>query len=344
MVKTRKYKKRKKTLKGGIFGFGKKKNENASIKGRKETIKKKCGRGHLTTGNAKKVYEQLIKLKKEFGKVFYLGYGQKTSEVSSKTAKKAKKPEKYQNFFLVLPKRGTTPIKGGLVLWFCSTELDLETDPKKVKNISLGDFLLDHFNPNLKYYNGAMYITHDCIKNMFNKQAGDPNVQKGGVAHAKSIPEATVAPPAVTAVLASDQPPLQAEVVGVVKGDDEGLSGPIKIALKGKLIKPGMTSYSNLTEKNLIKWEKELKCNEVKGDSVIFHILKLEGPSLKEYKIVKNATFNNNDPKKNGILTRAKNAIFGSKEYKKCKKEKLKEGKTLEKSVKICDERMKQKH
>ena len=62
MVKTRKYKKRKKSLKGGLFGFGKKKNVNTS---RKETIKKKCGRGHMTTGNAKKVYEQLIKLKKD---------------------------------------------------------------------------------------------------------------------------------------------------------------------------------------------------------------------------------------------------------------------------------------
>ena len=36
MVKTRKYKKRKKTLKGGLFGFGKKKNVNTT---RKETKK-----------------------------------------------------------------------------------------------------------------------------------------------------------------------------------------------------------------------------------------------------------------------------------------------------------------
>jgi len=90
--------------------------------------------------------------------------------------------------------------------------------------------------------------------------------------------------------------------------------------LKGKIIKPGMTSYSNLTEKNLIKWENELKCDEEKGDSVIFHILKLEGPSLEKYKINSNATFNNNDPKKKGIIRRAKNTIFGTEEYQKCMK------------------------
>lgn len=319
MVKTRKYKKRKKTLKGGLFGFGKKKNENTSIEGRKKTIKKKCGRGHLTTGNAKKIYEQLIKLKKEFGKVFYLGYGQKTSEVSSKTAKKAKKPEKYQNFFLVLPKRGT-PIKGGLILWFCSTELDLETDPKKVKNISLGDFLLDHFNPNLKYYNGAMYITHDCIKNMFNKQGKNGDDDEGGDDNNES--GNSEGGGGDNKEQAGGSNVVEGEVVEgeVVKGDDEGLSGPIKIALKGKIIKPGMTSYSNLTEKNLIKWENELKCDEEKGDSVIFHILKLEGPSLEKYKINSNATFNNNDPKKKGMLRRAKNTIFGTEEYQKCMK------------------------
>ena len=116
----------------------------------------------------------------------------------------------------------------------------------------------------------------------------------------------------------------ESEDKGVSENKDEGVNeskgGPIKIALKGKLIKPGMTSYSNLTEKNLIKWEKELKCDEVKGDSVIFHILKLEGPSLKEYKIDNNATFNNNNPKNKGIVRRAKNTIFGTEEYQKCMK------------------------
>ena len=325
MVKTRKYKKRRKSLKGGgLFSRKKKKNNGTkTIEEKRSTIKKKCGRGNMTTGNAKKIYEQLIKLKKEFGKVFYLGYGQKTSEVSSKTATKAKKPEKYQNFFLVLPKRGK-PVKGGLILWFCSTELDLETDPKRVKNIPLGDFLLDHFNPNLKYYNGAMYITHDCVKNMFNKQGknGDNSFSMENPMHAKSVqqnggavstPTATpVTATPVTAVLAPEdhQEPLQAKVVGVIKE----LSGPIKIALKGKIIKPGMTSSSNLTEKNLIKWENDLKCDENEGKSVIFHILKLEGPSLEKYKRDKNAKFNNNDPKKKGMLTRAKNTIFGTKE------------------------------
>ena len=197
----------------------------------------------------------MIKLKKEFGKVFYLGYGQKTSEVSSKTAKKAKKPEKYQNFFLVLPKRGT-PIKGGLILWFCSTELDLETDPKIVKNISLGDFLLDHFNPNLKYYNGAMYITHECIKKMLNEQ-GSNNDGDGGVEPQKGGSN-------------------ESEDKGVSENKDEGVNenkgGPIKIALKGKLIKNMVNN----------EWKAECKHGKdftyVSGDHKTFidHFLSLE--------------------------------------------------------------------
>jgi len=308
MVKTIKYKKRRKSLKGGLFGFGKKKNANTSTEGKKKTIKKKCGTGNRSSGNAKKVYEQLIKLKKEFGKVFYLGYGQKTSEVSSKTAKKTKKPEKYQNFFLVLPKRGK-PIKGGLVLWFCSTELDLETGPTKVKNISLGDFLLDHFNPNLKYYNGAMYITHECIKKMLNEQGsngdGDGDGDGGGDGGDGEVES-------------QNRGSNGSEGEGVSENKDEGGGGPIKIAVKGKIIKPGMTSYSNLTDKNLKKWEHSLRCDEENGDSVIFHILKLEGPSLKTYK-TGNGEFRE-DPKKKGLVTRVKNSMFGSKEYNLCMK------------------------
>ena len=46
----------------------------------------------------------------------------------------------------------------------------------------------------------------------------------------------------------------------------------------------------------------------------------MEGPSLKEYKIDNNATFNNNNPKNKGIVRRAKNTIFGTEEYQKCMK------------------------
>ena len=42
--------------------------------------------------------------------------------------------------------------------------------------------------------------------------------------------------------------------------------------------------------------------------------------SLNENKIVNNATFNKNHPKKKGMLRRAKNTIFGTEEYQKCMK------------------------